>query len=60
MPSMENEASLPRPIDNGQVDQTVVEYTDHTALQTGRMLRAVVDEDGKGKWEYFGPLVEAK
>jgi len=57
---MENEASLPRPIDNGQVDQTVVEYTDHTALQTGRMLRAVVDEDGKGKWEYFGPLVEAK
>jgi hypothetical protein len=24
---MENEASLPRPIDNGQVDQTVVEYT---------------------------------
>ena len=31
--------------------------TDHTGLQTGRMLRAVV-EDGKGKWEYFGPLVE--
>jgi branched-chain amino acid transport system substrate-binding protein len=31
--------------------------TDRTALQTGRMLRAVV-EDGKGKWEYFGPLVE--
>jgi hypothetical protein len=30
--------------------------TDHTGLQTGRMLRAVV-EDGKGKWEYFGPLV---
>jgi branched-chain amino acid transport system substrate-binding protein len=30
--------------------------TDHTALQTGKMLRAVV-EDGKGKWEYFGPLV---
>ncbi len=29
--------------------------TDHTALQTGKMLRAVV-EDGKGKWEYFGPL----
>jgi len=24
---MENEAPLPRPIDNGQVDQTVVEYT---------------------------------
>ena len=33
--------------------------TDHTALQTGRMLRAVV-EDEKGKWEYFGPLVEFK
>jgi len=31
--------------------------TDHTGLQTGKMLRAVV-EDGKGKWEYFGPLVE--
>ncbi|UCH86918.1 MAG: ABC transporter substrate-binding protein [Dehalococcoidia bacterium] len=31
--------------------------TDRTALQTGRMLRAVVEE-GKGKWEYFGPLVE--
>ena len=31
--------------------------TDHTAFQTARMLRAVV-EDGKGKWEYFGPLLE--
>ena len=31
--------------------------TDHTALQTGKMLRATV-EDGKGKWEYFGPLFE--
>ncbi|UCH87284.1 MAG: ABC transporter substrate-binding protein [Dehalococcoidia bacterium] len=29
--------------------------TDHTGLQTGRMLRAVV-EDGEGKYEYFGPL----
>jgi hypothetical protein len=29
--------------------------TDHTAFQTARMLRAVV-EDGKGKFEYFGPL----
>jgi branched-chain amino acid transport system substrate-binding protein len=28
--------------------------TDHTAFQTARMLRATV-EDGKGKWEYFGP-----
>ena len=31
--------------------------TDHTAFQTARMLRATV-EDGKGKWEYFGPLYE--
>jgi branched-chain amino acid transport system substrate-binding protein len=29
--------------------------TDHTGLQTGRMLRAVI-KDGKGKYEYFGPL----
>jgi branched-chain amino acid transport system substrate-binding protein len=29
--------------------------TDHTGLQTGKMLRVVV-EDEKGKWEYFGPL----
>jgi branched-chain amino acid transport system substrate-binding protein len=29
--------------------------TDHTAFQTFRMLRAAL-EDGKGKWEYFGPL----
>jgi branched-chain amino acid transport system substrate-binding protein len=29
--------------------------TDHTAFQTTRMLRAVL-ENGKGKWEYFGPL----
>jgi branched-chain amino acid transport system substrate-binding protein len=29
--------------------------TDHTAFQSARMLRAIV-EDGKGKWEYFGPL----
>jgi branched-chain amino acid transport system substrate-binding protein len=32
--------------------------TDHTGLQTGRMLRATVVEGGKGKWEYFGPLFE--
>jgi len=32
--------------------------TDHTGLQAGKMLRAVVDEDGKGKWEFFGPLFE--
>jgi branched-chain amino acid transport system substrate-binding protein len=33
--------------------------TDHTGLQSGHMLRAVV-EDGKGRWEYFGPLFEFK
>jgi branched-chain amino acid transport system substrate-binding protein len=30
--------------------------TDHRALEDGVMLQAVVDEDGKGKWEFFGPL----
>jgi branched-chain amino acid transport system substrate-binding protein len=30
--------------------------TDHTAFQSGHMLRAVV-ENGKGRWEYFGPLI---
>jgi branched-chain amino acid transport system substrate-binding protein len=40
------------------IDEVNVSFsdTDHTGLQTGRMLRAVV-EDGKGKWEYFGPLL---
>jgi branched-chain amino acid transport system substrate-binding protein len=39
------------------IDEVNVSFseTDHTALQTGRMLLATV-EDGKGKWEYFGPL----
>ena len=37
-----------------EVDVTFSD-TDHTAFQTARMLRASV-EDGKGKWEYFGPL----
>jgi branched-chain amino acid transport system substrate-binding protein len=32
---------------------------DHIGLQTGRMLRVRV-EDGKGKFEYFGPLFEFK
>jgi hypothetical protein len=32
---------------------------DHIGLQTGRMLRVTV-ENGKGKFEYFGPLVEFK
>ncbi len=31
--------------------------TDHIGLQTGRMLRATM-ENGKGKFEYFGPLFE--
>jgi hypothetical protein len=29
----------------------------HKGLETGKMLRAVV-ENGKGRWEYFGPLFE--
>ena len=33
--------------------------TDHTALQTGRMLRSIV-ENGKGKWEYFGPMMSSR
>ncbi|OGR91642.1 MAG: hypothetical protein A2V88_13700 [Elusimicrobia bacterium RBG_16_66_12] len=36
------------------VDITVSD-TDHTALDTGRMLRVVV-ENGKGRFEYFGPI----
>ena len=32
--------------------------TDHTGLQTGRMLKATLDEKGQGKFEYFGPLFE--
>jgi hypothetical protein len=31
--------------------------TDHRGLETGKMLKAAV-ESGKGKWEYFGPLME--
>ena len=31
--------------------------TDHTAIQTSRMLKLVL-EDGKGVWEYFGPIRE--
>jgi branched-chain amino acid transport system substrate-binding protein len=30
--------------------------TDHLTLEAGRMLRVVVDERGKGDFEYFGPL----
>jgi len=39
------------------IDEVNISFsdTDHTAFQTARMLRSSV-EDGKGKWEYFGPL----
>ncbi len=30
--------------------------TDHRVLEDGVMLRAVVDENGKGRWEFFGPV----
>jgi branched-chain amino acid transport system substrate-binding protein len=42
------------------LDDVTVSFsdTDHTGLQTGHMLKAVVDENGKGKFEYFGPLLE--
>ena len=30
--------------------------TDHYTLQSGPMERVVVDENGKGRWEYFGPV----
>jgi len=44
------------------LDDVTVSFsdTDHTGLQSGHMLRATVDEKGKGKFEYFGPLVEFK
>jgi branched-chain amino acid transport system substrate-binding protein len=32
--------------------------TDHVAFQSGRFLEAKVDENGKGYWEYFGPITE--
>jgi ABC-type branched-subunit amino acid transport system substrate-binding protein len=42
------------------LDDVTVSFspTDHTGLQSGHMLRATVDENGKGKFEYFGPLYE--
>jgi hypothetical protein len=30
--------------------------TDHVAYQSTRYLRAIVDEKGKGHWEYFGDV----
>jgi len=40
------------------LDDVTVSFsdTDHTGLQSGHVLRAGVDENGKGKFEYFGPL----
>jgi ABC-type branched-subunit amino acid transport system substrate-binding protein len=32
--------------------------TDHVAYQSSRYLRATVDENGKGHWEYFGEVRE--
>jgi hypothetical protein len=32
--------------------------TDHTGMQSSHMLKATVDENGQGEFEYFGPLVE--
>jgi len=42
------------------LDEVTVSFsdTDHTGLRTGRMLRATIAENGKGKWEYLGSLVE--
>jgi branched-chain amino acid transport system substrate-binding protein len=42
------------------LDDVTVSFSDndHTGLQTGRMLKATIDANGKGKFEYFGPLLE--
>jgi branched-chain amino acid transport system substrate-binding protein len=32
--------------------------TDHVGFQSSRYLKATIDENGKGKWEYFGPVRE--
>jgi branched-chain amino acid transport system substrate-binding protein len=44
------------------LDDVTVSFspTDHTGLQSGHMLKAVIDENGKGAFEYFGPLYEFK
>jgi hypothetical protein len=43
------------------LDDVTVSFsdTDHTGMQSGHMLKATI-ENGKGKFEYFGPLVEFK
>ena len=30
--------------------------TDHVAYQSSRFLHVTIDENGKGHWEYFGPV----
>jgi branched-chain amino acid transport system substrate-binding protein len=44
------------------LDDVTVSFseTDHTGLQSGHLLKAVVGENGKGAFEYFGPLLEFK
>jgi branched-chain amino acid transport system substrate-binding protein len=39
------------------IDITISD-TDHAALDAGRMLRVVLDESGKGSFEYFGPVYQ--
>jgi branched-chain amino acid transport system substrate-binding protein len=34
--------------------------TVHTAFQSGQMLKAGIDENGKGKFDFFGPLLQLK
>jgi branched-chain amino acid transport system substrate-binding protein len=34
--------------------------TVHTAFQSGQMLKASIDENGKGKFDFFGPLLQLK
>jgi hypothetical protein len=34
--------------------------TVHTAFQSGQMLKAGIDENGKGKFDFFGPLITLK
>ena len=34
--------------------------TVHTAFQSGQLLRAGIDENGKGKFDFFGPLLQLR
>jgi len=34
--------------------------TVHTAFQSGQMLKAGIDKNGKGKFEFFGPLLQLR